>query len=78
LTLPAQRHVVRVATPAGPVWLVALQKDGSDGHMLVMLRSDDEAQSFHFDQTIQDNPNERDTADLVVSGSDVALVYSYE
>ena len=43
-----------------------------------MFRSDDDGGSFRRIGAIQDNPIDRDTADLVVVGSDIALVYSYE
>lgn len=79
LTLPAQRHLVRVElSPTRATWLLAVQKDGADGQGLVMLRSDDEAQSFRFMGAIQNNWSQRDTADMIVVGTDVALVYSYE
>jgi hypothetical protein len=78
LTLPAQRHLVRVAEPEGPIWLLALQQDGASGHGLVFFRSDDDGRSFQFAAPIQNDPTERDTADLLVVGPDVAVVYSYE
>jgi len=78
LTLPAQRHLIRMDQPGGPVWLLAVQEDWADGHGLVFYRSDDEAQSWDFMAPIQDDPSERDEADLLQVGQDVALVYSYE
>src|SRR5436305_2094490 len=42
LTLPAQRHLVRI----GGTLLLALQQDGADGHLLGMFRSDDDGQSW--------------------------------
>jgi hypothetical protein len=79
LTLPAQRHWLRM-TPGGgsPVSIVAVQKDGADGHGLVLVRSDDDARSWHYYAAIQDDPSERDEADLIAVGDDIALVYSYE
>jgi len=37
-------------TPAGgpPVSLLAIQKDGADGHGLVFVRSDDDARSWRY------------------------------
>src|SRR4051812_6660683 len=78
LTLPSQRHVVRLSTPAGPLWLLALQQDDADGHGLGFYRSDDDGRTFTYAAPIQDDASERDTADLAVVGSDVAMVYSYE
>ena len=78
LTLPAARHLVRLAPNGTPRWLLAVQQDGSDGNGLVFLRSDDDAQGFHYYQSIQDDWSERDTADIIVVGNDLALVYSYE
>src|SRR5437763_1145105 len=74
LTLPAQRHLVRI----GSTLLLALQQDGADGHYLSMYRSDDDGGSFYRIGGIQDSSVDRDTADLVVVGNDIALVYSYE
>ena len=74
LTLPAQRHLVRI----GGTMLFALQQDGADGHMLGMYRSDDNGGSFQYVGPIQDTSVDRDTADMVVVGQDIALVYSYE
>lgn len=79
LTLPAQRHVVRLAPPEGDaVWLLALQQDGQQGHGLGFFRSEDEGQTWRYALPIQDDPAHRDTADLLPVGMDVALVYSYE
>src|SRR4051812_252161 len=74
LTLPAQRHLVRI----GGTMLFALQQDGASGQMLGMFRSDDDGASFRRIGAIQDDASHRDTADLVVVGQDIALVYSYE
>ncbi|MBS2032541.1 MAG: hypothetical protein JST54_32005 [Deltaproteobacteria bacterium] len=78
LTLPAQRHLVRMDEPGGAVWLLAVQKDWADGNGLVFYRSDDEGNSWDFMAPIQDDASERDEADLLQVGQDVALVYSYE
>ncbi|ADO68921.1 WD40/YVTN/BNR-like repeat-containing protein [Stigmatella aurantiaca] len=79
LTLPAQRHVVRLAPPQGEaVWLLALQQDGQQGHGLGLFRSEDEGQTWRYTHPIQDDPSHRDTADLLSVGMDVAMVYSYE
>jgi hypothetical protein len=79
LTLPAQRHLSRIAPASGPVWLLGVQQDGHDGHGLVFFRSDDDGRSFHFYAPIQNNNSlVRDTTDQIVVGSDVALVYSFE
>ena len=78
LTLPAQRHVVRVA-PAGlpAYWLVAIQRDGLGGHGLAFFRGDDGG-GWQFEADLQPDWSERDTADLVEAGGDLAVVWSYE
>jgi hypothetical protein len=79
LTLPAQRHVVRLEPPgAVPVWLLALQQEGQQGRGLGFFRSDDEGTTWHYEAPIQNDSTHRDTADLLPVGVDVALVYSYE
>ncbi|MBN1207714.1 MAG: hypothetical protein JXB05_22810 [Myxococcaceae bacterium] len=80
LTLPAQRHVVRIDMGSGqaPVWLLAVQQGGADGRGLSLFRSDDGAHSFHFLAPIQPDAWHPDRAELLVVGRDVALVYSYE
>lgn len=79
LTLPAQRHVVRVAPPALPAyWLVAIQRDGLDGHGLAFFRGDDAGSGWRFEADLQPDWSERDTADLVEAGGDLAVVWSYE
>jgi len=79
LTLPAQRHVLRMTPGGGPaIWLLALQQDGADDHGLSFFRSDDEAGSFQYLADIQADWSERDEADLIAVGDDVALTYSYE
>src|SRR4051794_35087303 len=74
LTLPAQRHLVRI----GSTLLLSLQQDGADGQMLGMFRSTDDGGSFQRLGAIQDSGAHRDTTDMIVVGQDVALVYSYE
>src|SRR4051812_4089943 len=75
LTLPAQRHWARMTSSTS---LLAIQKDGADGHGLVFVRSDDDGRSWRYYAAIQDDSSERDEADVVVVGNDIALVYSYE
>src|SRR5689334_19608198 len=79
LTLPAQRHWMRM-TPGGgaPISLLAIQKDGADGHGLIWERSDDDGRSWSYYAAIQDDHTERDTADAIAVGNDIAIVYSYE
>ncbi len=80
LTLPAQRHVVRIDMGSGraPVWLLALQQGGRDGRGLSLYRSDDGTRSFRMLAPIQPDTSHHDRADLITVGRDVALVYSYE
>jgi hypothetical protein len=73
LTLPAQRHLVRVAGAT----LLALQQDGAGGHMLGFYRSHD-GTTWRYLAPIQDSGAHRDEADVLVVGDDLALVYSYE
>lgn len=79
LTLPAQRHVVRLEpADTGPVWLLALQQGGQQQRGLGFFRSDDEGQTWRYEAPIQNDWTHRDTADLLPVGMDIALVYSYE
>jgi hypothetical protein len=79
LTLPAQRHVVRMEPPdGGAIWLLALQQGGQQERGLGFFRSDDEGQTWRYASPIQNDWSHRDTADLLPVGADVALVYSYE
>src|SRR5437762_2615509 len=80
LTLPAQRHLVRLDPQNGApaTWLLAVQQDGASGHWLSMYRSTDEAQTWRWYAPVQDVCCERDTPDLLAVGMDVALVYSWE
>src|SRR5262245_17098881 len=74
LTLPAQRHVVKIDGS----WMLALQQDGAGGHALGFHRSDDDGRTWRWYAPIQDSPTHRDTADLLAVGHDIALVYSFE
>jgi hypothetical protein len=80
LTLPAARHIVRIEPGGGrpAALLLALQQDGAQGHMLDFLRSDDNGATWRHYAPIQDTRNDRDTVDMVVSGKDIAVVFSYE
>lgn len=80
LTLPAQRHAVRINVGEGraPVWLLAVQQGGVERRGLSLYRSDDGARGFRFLAPIQPEASHRDRAELLVVGRDVALVYSYE
>jgi hypothetical protein len=80
LTLPAQRHAVRIDTGAGhaPTWLLAIQQEGVEGRGLSLYRSDDEGRTFRYAAAIQPDASHADRADLLVVGRDVALVYSWE
>lgn len=80
LTLPAQRHIVRIETGSGrpPTWLVAIQHGGVDGKGLVLYRSEDGLRSLRRVADIQSDPTHADRAELLAVGRDVALVYSYE
>jgi hypothetical protein len=80
LTLPAARHIVRIEPGGGrpAALLLALQQDGAEGHMLNFLRSDDNGATWRHYGPIQDTRNDRDTVDMVVSGKDIAVVFSYE
>src|SRR5215218_6807728 len=79
LTLPAQRHLVRLDLGGGrSAVLFAVQQEGANGRGLSFYRSDDGARTFQFLAPIQPNAGHTDRADLVAVGRDVALVYSYE
>ena len=80
LTLPAQRHIVRIDMGEGrpATWLVAIQQGGRDGRGLVLYRSEDALRTVRRVADIQPDSTHTDRADLVVVGRDVALVYSYE
>lgn len=80
LTLPAQRHVVRIdmGSNRAPVWLLAVQQGGADGRALSLYRSDDGTQSFRLIGPIQPDKSHHDRAELLAVGRDVAIVYSYE
>ena len=80
LTLPAQRHAVRIETGEGrpPTWLLAVQQGGVEGRGLSLYRSEDGARTFRFAAAIQPDASHQDRAELLVVGRDVALVYSWE
>jgi hypothetical protein len=80
LTLPAQRHAVRIDTGEGraPTWLLAVQQGGVEGRGLSLYRSEDGARTFRFAAAIQPDASHHDRAELLVVGRDVALVYSWE
>ena len=79
LTLPAQRHVVRLEPPGRPPYLlVAVQEDHDGPGGLNFWRSDDGGATWRFEAPIQPDWTHRDTADLVRVGDDVALVFSWE
>ncbi|MBF5046009.1 hypothetical protein FGE12_26590 [Aggregicoccus sp. 17bor-14] len=72
LTLPAQRHVVRVAGR----YVLALQQGGQQGRTLGLFRSSD-GQSWSYLGSLPGTAR-TDRADLVAVGNDIALVYSME
>src|ERR1700674_5328321 len=80
LTLPAQRHLVRLDPKNGKpaTLLLAAQQEGAGGHWLSFWRSDDEGQSFFWYAPVQDDCCESHRSDLIAVGMDVALTYSYE
>jgi hypothetical protein len=80
LTLPAQRHAVRIDTGNGrpPTWLLTLQQEGVEGRGLSFFRSDDGGRTFRFAAAIQPDASHADRAEVLAVGRDVALVYSYE
>ncbi|MFP2930797.1 exo-alpha-sialidase [Pyxidicoccus sp. 3LG] len=80
LTLPAQRHVVRIETGEGrpATWLVAIQHGGVEGKGLVLYRSEDALRTVRRVADIQPDSTHTDRAELLAVGRDVALVYSYE
>ncbi|HEX5747619.1 MAG TPA: hypothetical protein VFZ09_15335 [Archangium sp.] len=80
LTLPAQRHAVRIDTGSGrpPTWLFAVQQEGAEGRGLSFFRSDDGGRTFRFAAAIQPDASHADRAEVLAVGRDVALVYSYE
>ncbi|WP_043710619.1 WD40/YVTN/BNR-like repeat-containing protein [Corallococcus macrosporus] len=80
LTLPAQRHIVRIETESNrpPTWLVAIQHGGVDGKGLVLYRSEDALRTARRVADLQPNAAHADRAELLAVGRDVALVYSYE
>src|SRR3954469_17273758 len=79
LTLPAQRHLVRVVHADGSASLyLALQQGWAGAQGLGWFRSDDEGQHWTRFAAIQGDASHPDTADVIQLGQDLALVYSYE
>lgn len=80
LTLPAQRHAVRIDTGGGrpPTWLLTVQQEGAEGRGLSFFRSDDGGRTFRFAAAIQPDASHADRAEVLAVGRDVALVYSWE
>jgi hypothetical protein len=81
-TLPFQRHVARVG-PAGAgngEYVAALQRQGTGGEGLDLFVSKDEGQSWAEIAPVQNDPSERDTADLLPDpdGNGFSLLYSLE
>ncbi|HVE83854.1 MAG TPA: hypothetical protein VND93_13440, partial [Myxococcales bacterium] len=70
--------MARIVHPDGAESLYVAVQQGSAGRGLCFFRSDDRGASWRSDAGIQTDATHRDEADLVVSGRDVALVYSYE
>jgi hypothetical protein len=62
LTLPAQRHAIRIETGEGrpPTWLLAVQQGGKEGRGLSFHRSDDGARTFRFSAAIQQDASHTD------------------
>src|SRR5438067_1551624 len=78
LSTPAARHIVRMDSGT---YLLALQRDeiGTAAQTgLGLYRSDDDGQSWSFYASINPSPTDRQTADLVKLGSDVAMVESFD
>lgn len=80
LTLPAQRHAVRIDTGSGrpPTWLLTVQQEGVEGRGLSFFRSDDGGKTFRYAAAIQPDGSHADRTDVIAVGRDVALVYSWE
>ena len=78
LSTPAARHIVR--TDSG-TYLLALQRDNvgtAPQTGLGLYRSVDDGQSWSFYASINSSAVERQTADLLKLGSDVAMVESFD
>ncbi|MFL5319322.1 MAG: sialidase family protein [Myxococcaceae bacterium] len=79
LTLPVQRHILRMTpSDSGPVWLFAVQQQGTGGHALGLYRSSDEGASWQYAGAIQDDASHTDRAELLASGNDLLVLYSIE
>ena len=80
LSTPAARHLLRM-DPAGraPTYLLALQRDDAlPDPGLGFYRSDDDGQSWSLMKIIDGISAERQTADVLKAGDDVALVHSFD
>ena len=76
LSPPAARHLVR--TRSG-TYLLALQRDTATHEPgLVLLRSDDDGRNWSPMDTLDGDPADRQTADMLAVGDDVALVRSFD
>jgi hypothetical protein len=80
LTLPSQRHAVRIDTGDGrpPTWLLTVQQERVGSRGLSLFRSDDGGRTFRFAATIHPDGSHANRADVIAVGRDVALVYSWE
>lgn len=79
MTLPAQRHLVRVVHADGSASLyLAIQEGKVGARGLQLFRSDDEGAHWARSAAIQGDATHPDTADLIQVGQDVAMVFSYE
>jgi hypothetical protein len=76
LSTPAARHLVRVGPGS---YLLALQRDGlASLPGLNFFRSDDDGRSWRFYSAINPSAAERQTADMVAAGADIATVQSFD
>jgi hypothetical protein len=78
-TLPFQRHILRLGG-ATPVYVMAPQKQKVDGEGLVLYTSLDGGATWQHNLPVQNDPSERDTADLLPddNGMGFSLVYGLE
>ena len=75
LSTPAARHLVRMDSGT---YLIAVQRDGASSGGLDLFRSDDDAQTWSFYASINPRPSERQTADALKVGDDLAVVASFD
>src|SRR4051812_21096645 len=73
MTLPAQRHLVRI----GSTLILALQQDSAGAGGLGMFRSDGDGNSFTYLRAVQGDPSPPDTTGLIVVGPDIAVIFLY-